>query len=309
MLIYKKELKRKKSEEYKTSKLNIKNLKRPKFLNINYTQNSEKLKQSPNKTTINCIKESNIISKTTKGKNIFFKKYFGNKQKDESKNSLKNDKNINNNKENNEIDKNKDEKEKENYKKILLNKLFDSQKKELLYNYKNSIKYNTLKDDIQNKIEILHSKGCNMDELSSSIDTLFIKEKHKKKNINLIKERSIKKEIMIKRKEANKKQNKIDNYRLYNESKRLFNSYSNVNIMHNNKRKKSTINEIKSKIDTFEFIKKIQKKLSNNKKIIFTSNIDDNSKKENLNNYEHSNIKGIITDYIKIKIKERKKRK
>ena len=334
MLVYKKELKRKKSEEFKTSKLNLKQFRTTKSLSINFGQNSEKLKASPNKTNINICKEKEkekIISKTSKAKNKFFKAFLGKKKKEESKKEeQKSVKLVLNNMDNMDNGMNKEKEkekilseEKENNKILLLNRLSDLHKKDLLYNYQNSTKHETLKNDIQKKIQKLQLGGYNIEELPCSLDNLLSKQK--KKKINLNKERNFLREIMNTNTNNNihnnndnntkgsknkiKKLdciNNIDNRRSYHKSKRLFTSYSNVNIIHQDKRKKTPISSIKSKIDTFEFINKIKKRISPDKKIIFNTHINNNSLNKDCDILESSNIKHIITDYIKIKRKERK---
>ena len=299
----------------------MKQFNKVKNFKINFTQNSEKLKVSPNKTNINICKEQKIISKTSKINNKFFKAFLGKKKKEESKKEekkllLNNMDNIYN-KENGKIF----NEEQENNKKLLLNKLSDSKKKDLLDNLQNSIKCKTLKNEIQKKIQRLKSGGYNIEEFSYSLDNLL--KNQKKKKINLNKERNIIREIMtnnnnINNTKSSKKKlkildnnkiintNNIDNRRLYNKSKRLFTSYSNVNILYHDKRKKTPISAIKSKIDTFEFINKIKKRISPDKKIIFNTHMNNNSHSEDFDNMESNNIKHIINDYIKIKRKERK---
>ena len=221
----------------------------------------------------------------------------------------------------NKINKNKKEqkeKDKEIKKKIFLNKLTDSQKKEIIYNYKHSIKYKTLKDDLQKKIEILHRKGYNLDEFTFNIDNLCKKGKEKKLKID--NERNIIKKILPNEKKSKTRiHNEIINinntnifgnhHHIINKPRRLFTSYSNLNVLCANNKIKTSKNYIKSKINTFEFIKKIKKKFSPNKKLIFNTHLNDNYKDENIYNLEQNNIKNIINDYIKIKKKKEKKMK
>ena len=225
-------------------------------------------------------------------------------------------KDLNNNIENkiNKNNKEQKEKEKENNKKILLSRLTDSQKKEIIYNYKISIKFKTLKDNKKKKIKILQSKGCNLDELTYSIDNLF--KKGKKKKLKIDNERNIVEEIFPNEKKSKTRihntntnitnNNIFGNHHIINKPRRLITSYSNINVLCPNKRKKTAKNTIKSKINTFEFIKKIKKRFSPSKKLIFNTHINDNYENENNNILEQNNIKNIINDYIKIKRKERK---
>ena len=193
---------------------------------------------------------------------------------------------------------------------IVLNRLSDSQKKGMLYNYNNSTKHKALKNDIQKKLQTLKLGGYNIDEFSYSLDNLLTKEKKKKVNLN--KERNLLREIINANynhnnyAKNNSKKKNFDNRRSYNKSKRLFTSYSNINIIYHDKRKKTPINSIKSKIDTLEFINKIKKRISPDKKIILNTHINNNYHNEEYNNLESNNNKHIITDYIKIKKKERK---
>ncbi len=84
--------------------------------------------------------------------------------------------------------------------------------------------------------------------------------------------------------------------------------FSNINVLCNNKKIKTPIRSIKSKINTLEFIKKIKKKISPEKKIIFHTNINNNNDNEfeDENNCKHNDFKNIIYKYIKKKRKERK---
>ena len=142
-----------------------------------------------------------------------------------------------------------------------------------------------------------------MEELFNN-SNIEIKEKNKDKDkINIYNRRNEISEILINTNEPKKTLNK---------KKILFTSYSNINDLYQNKKIKTPNNSVKSKINTFEFIKKIKKSISPKKKLIFNTylnNKDSNNKNEEdefTNNYEHINIKNIINKYIQSKKKQRK---
>ena len=244
------------------------------------------------------------------------------KEKDQRKLILKNEiENIKKSNSNEKINKN-EKKEKENKKenikreedkKLLLNKL----KKDLLYNFKKNIKKKTekkFKENVQKKIDVLQSKGYNLNELINNLDNLdniLSDEKDKKVNkMNINNKRNLIRELMLKTNESKKRINNLG-HNTYNQGRRLFTSFSNINVLYqnNNKKIKSPLRTVKSKINTFEFIKKIKKRISPEKKIKFFTNIinnNENNEDENENNLEHNKFKNIINNYIKIKRKERK---
>ena len=71
---------------------------------------------------------------------------------------------------------------------------------------------------------------------------------------------------------TNEPKKRINNlrYTTINRKKKLFTSYSNINDIIKQKFK-TPINSVKSKINTFEFIKKIKKSISPKKKLIFNT--------------------------------------
>ena len=137
-ILYKKELKRKKSEDLKIYK-NNKNSRKYNY-NNDYKKCSnlfEKIKGSPKKVDINIIKDKNKKSKTTEGKINYFKSFLG-KNKLLSQSEIYNKKNNCNGKRDKEI--NLDKKERQNISVnnnilILLTKLNEYQKKEIMNNY------------------------------------------------------------------------------------------------------------------------------------------------------------------------------
>ena len=295
--------------------------------NINYTQNSINFEKnrSPCKSNINIYKGQSLISKTTEGKDTFFKSFLGKNKKEECKPKRLGLKNESKSNEKNRIENNKykiNEEKKENEtkknnnknenKKILLNKLTDLQKKEIMLNFKKKINRNKekyFKENVQKKIELLHATGCNLDEIfNNNLYNIIIGDKEKNKNkTNLHNKRHFLKDIII---NTNEIKNRASNLRhnTYNHKGMLFTSYSNINVLSNNKKIKTPLRAIKSKINTFEFINKIKKRISPEKKIIFHTNINNNKNIdfENESNFKQNNFKNIIVNYIKIKRKERK---
>ena len=269
-----------------------------------------------------------MISKTTEGKDKFFKSFLGKNKKEECKpkrlglknESKSNEKNrIKNNKDKVSEEKKENETKKNNHsknenKKILLNKLTDLQKKEIFFNFKKNINRNKekyFKENVQKKIEVLHATGCNLDEIfNNNLYNIIIgdKERNKNKNkTNIHNKRHFLKDIIINSHEIKNRANNI-RHNTYNHKGMLFTSYSNINILSNNKKLKAPLRAIKSKINTFEFINKIKKRISPEKKIIFhtKNNNNKNIDFENENNFKQNNFKNIIVNYIKIKRKERK---
>ena len=313
--LYKTGLKKKKSRDIKILK-NNKNSRKFNY-NKNYMKIStffEKIKGSPNKSNINALKEKNKKSKTTDGKINYFKSFLG-KQKLLSQSEIYN--NTKDNcigKQDKEI--NLDKKEKQNinisnnnYNKIiLLTKLNEYQKREINYkkNENQKIK-NTLKNEIQKKINKLQSE----EQPFNNLENKSIEKIQKKRIIN--NRRNEIRETMIYNTNEPKKRITNLRYTTINRRKTLFTSYSNINDIYLNKKIKTPINSVKSKINTFEFIKKIKKRISPSKKIIFNTNIytgkfnKNEDENEKINNLENINIKNIINNYIKTKKKERKK--
>ena len=319
VILYNKELKKKKSEDIKILK-NNKNSKKFNY-NKNYMKIStlfEKIKGSPNKSNINGLKDKNKKSKTTEGKINYFKSFLGKKK-------LLSQSEIYNNTKDNCIEKkdkeiNLDKKEKQNIsinnnnnnnKIILLTKLNEYQKKEINYkkNENQKIK-NTLKNEIQKKINKLQSEEYNIEKSFNNLENKSIEKIQKKRNINN-RRNEIREKMIYNTNEPKKRINNL-RYTTINRKKTLFTSYNNINDIFINKKIKTPINSVKSKINTFEFIKKIKKKISPSKKIIFNTNIYTEkynkieNENENINNFENINIKNIINNYIKTKKKERK---
>ena len=303
-MLYKKELKKKKSEELKISNLNKKNFKKPKIYITNFTQHSinlERLKKSPNKTNINNYKEQNLMNKTTKGKTKYFKSFLNQKKKEEKKNEQI----IENILKNNNKSEIKKEGIKEN-KNICLIKLIDFQKNEIIKKYKkfpNQISNQNFKDNIQKKLGILQSKGYNIEDIFNNSDNEIKKEKEEK--VNLYRKNNMVEKLTINGYESKNIQNNKYNHKT-NKIGILINSYSNINILKQNKKLKLSINAIKPKINTLEFIKKIKQKIPQDKNIFNTKILKHKSYEENENEIINNDIKNVINNYIKIKRKERK---